>query len=223
MKIRLTDSETASLQGGIVEIGSIEIDKDGKILSTYETLVNPEREIELDAMVIHNITNEMVSEAPTFAQVKGNIIDADISIAHNAAFDSRVLDMKDHKWWCTLGASRLVYPESKSHKNMYLFYSLGLHNNLSFDGTPHRALFDCHVTLELVRDMMRKMDMDLLELMSYVEDMAGEKICQYKKYKGLPWKIVLETDEGYCRWCVENSLKKGHEQAVREWLVKRLS
>lgn len=222
MRISIIDTETASLQGPVIEVGKIDINEYGNTLSTLECLVNPQTDIDIEAMVVHNITNEMVSEAPTFADIKGKVDNSDIYIAHNAQFDKRMLGFEDKQWICTLDLARTIFPNEKKHSNMYLFYSLGLYKDFTFEGTAHRALYDCHVTLALLKRMLQVTGKTIPELVLYKNELVGDKICQYKKYKGFAWKDILVIDKNYCRWCVENSLKKGTEQAVREWLVKML-
>ena len=60
------DVETTGLspQGGdrIVEIAAVRV-KDWKIIDTFESLVNPQRDLPVEAQQIHHITQEMIAGA----------------------------------------------------------------------------------------------------------------------------------------------------------------
>ena len=62
------DVETAR----IVQIGIFKIyppQKDGPYHFEYETLINPTEPIPAEATAIHGITDEMVKDKPTFAEI----------------------------------------------------------------------------------------------------------------------------------------------------------
>lgn len=52
----------------IVQIGAIKYYPDGTT-EEKDVLVNPERDIPLEASEVHGITNEMVADAPTFKRI----------------------------------------------------------------------------------------------------------------------------------------------------------
>ena len=54
--LRVIDTETCGLQGGIVEIASVDI-VDGQITNPMSHLVRPDRPISPQAMAIHRITS----------------------------------------------------------------------------------------------------------------------------------------------------------------------
>ncbi|HCN6763743.1 TPA: exodeoxyribonuclease X, partial [Escherichia coli] len=56
--LRIIDTETCGLQGGIVEIASVDV-IDGKIVNPMSHLVRPDRPISPQAMAIHRITEAM--------------------------------------------------------------------------------------------------------------------------------------------------------------------
>ena len=49
--------------------------EDGEVLERYQTLINPESWISPQLIQIHGITNEMVEDSPTFADVAETILD----------------------------------------------------------------------------------------------------------------------------------------------------
>ena len=92
LKFAIVDIETtggSSKFHKIVEIGIVLLEN-GEIVSRYQTLINPEINIPFNVTLIHGITNEMVSNAPTFAEVSEEISkmtkDA-IFVAHSVQFD----------------------------------------------------------------------------------------------------------------------------------------
>ena len=56
--LRVIDTETCDLQGGVVEIASVDV-IDGQIVNPMSHLVRPDRPISAQAMAIHRITEEM--------------------------------------------------------------------------------------------------------------------------------------------------------------------
>lgn len=93
------DTETTGLEPKeghrIIEIGCVEI-IDRKITNNdYQQFINPEREIEADAMAVHGITMQQLSEKPLFADIANDfmkyIADSEL-IIHNAEFDLKFLD-----------------------------------------------------------------------------------------------------------------------------------
>ena len=94
MREIILDTETTGLspQDGhrIVEIGALEMINHVPTGKTFHIYINPEREIEADAMAVHGITNERVANEPVFAEIADDFInfigDAKLVI-HNAPFD----------------------------------------------------------------------------------------------------------------------------------------
>ena len=90
------DTETTGLshQDGhrLIEIGAVEMVDGGLTGRTFHELIDPERDIPVEAQRVHNITDEMVRGKPKFADpsigpaflafIKGATL-----VAHNASFD----------------------------------------------------------------------------------------------------------------------------------------
>jgi len=79
----------------LVEIGAIETVDRIPTGNVYHVYINPEREIPEDAIKVHGITNEMVADKPTFAEVVSDMLeffgDSPL-VAHNAQFDMNFLN-----------------------------------------------------------------------------------------------------------------------------------
>lgn len=70
--LRIIDTETCGLQGGIVEIASVDV-IDGKIVNPMSHLVRPDRPISPQAMAIHRINEAMVADKPWIEDVSHTI------------------------------------------------------------------------------------------------------------------------------------------------------
>ncbi|HKO45052.1 MAG TPA: exonuclease domain-containing protein [Pyrinomonadaceae bacterium] len=106
----------------IIELGAYRI-SGGKIVDSFLTLVNPEIAIPRFVMTLTGISNEMVKEAPLFAEVAPRwlefVKDA-VLIAHNAPFDTNFLNHEISRVYpghrminahlCTVTLTRHVIP-----------------------------------------------------------------------------------------------------------------
>jgi DNA polymerase-3 subunit epsilon len=99
MRQIILDTETTGLhpdQGHrVIEIGCLEMVNRRLTDRSFHVYINPEREIDAEAMEVHGITNEFLANKPNFAGVLDEFIafvrDAEL-IAHNAPFDVGFLD-----------------------------------------------------------------------------------------------------------------------------------
>lgn len=86
------DVETTGLdytKEKMVEFAGLRLEN-GKIKDEFQTLINPEQHIRKSSMAVHGITEEMVKDAPTEAEIMPKILEfiGDYPIvAHNAIFD----------------------------------------------------------------------------------------------------------------------------------------
>ncbi len=93
-RFAVVDTETTGVYDSdrVVEVAVVTVGLDGQILDTYETLLQPDRDV--SAGHIHHITASMVEGAPRFADVAGDIgirLHGACLVAHNASFDLRML------------------------------------------------------------------------------------------------------------------------------------
>ncbi|MGH9956193.1 MAG: 3'-5' exonuclease, partial [Pyrinomonadaceae bacterium] len=78
----------------IIELGAFRIHQ-GRIVEKFSTLVNPEIPIPRFVVALTGITNDMVKNAPVFAEVAPKWLDFArdaVLIAHNAPFDTSFLN-----------------------------------------------------------------------------------------------------------------------------------
>ena len=94
MRQIVLDTETTGLDPNdghrVIEIGCIELVNRRLTDRTFHVYINPEREIDQEAIAVHGITNEFLSDKPNFSGIADEFIefirDAEL-IAHNAPFD----------------------------------------------------------------------------------------------------------------------------------------
>ncbi|MGO2133733.1 MAG: DNA polymerase III subunit epsilon [Halomonas sp.] len=99
MRQIILDTETTGIdpRAGhrMIEIGAVEMVNRRLTGNTYHQYINPEREIEAEAMAVHGITNERVANEPLFADIADafwDFIDGAELIIHNAPFDVGFID-----------------------------------------------------------------------------------------------------------------------------------
>jgi DNA polymerase III epsilon subunit family exonuclease len=106
----------------IIELGAYRI-RGGRIVDNFLTLVNPEISIPRFVVALTNITNDMVKDAPLFADVAPRwleFVGDAVLIAHNAPFDTNFLNHEISRVYpghrmmnphlCTVTLSRRTVP-----------------------------------------------------------------------------------------------------------------
>ncbi len=93
VKFACLDTETTGLSpaggGKICEI-AVSVSQNGQKLEEFTTLLNPGMPMHPDVIAIHGITNDMVRNAPVFADILPQLLvllDGCVLVAHNAEFD----------------------------------------------------------------------------------------------------------------------------------------
>lgn len=164
MEYAIVDIETTggyAAANGITEI-AIHIHNGKETIDTFETLINPQVNIPLYITTLTGIDNEMVSDAPTFAEVAEkvfNLLQGKIFVAHNVNFDysfvKHHLASSGYIWsalkLCTVRLSRKLLPG-------YPSYSLGkLCQQLSISiSNRHRAGGDVAATTVLFSILLQR-------------------------------------------------------------------
>ncbi len=160
------DTETTGLnpQGGdeIISIGAVRI-VNGRILrdEKFDQLVNPQRELSWESIKFHQIQPEALKGQPTIDQVLPafhRFVGNTVLVAHNAAFDMRMLQMKERTTGIrfinpvldTLLLSAVVHPIHQSHNLESATHRMGI----KVVGR-HTALGDAWTTAELFLKLIR--------------------------------------------------------------------
>ena len=166
----ILDTETTGLdeRAEIIEISII--DCTGQVL--LDTLVKPTSPIPAEATRIHGITNEMVAEAPTWPEVirkfEEIVIGRDLVI-YNADYDLRIIDQTSNlhnileTLWLEAECAMLAYAEFygqwDDYREQWKWQRLGnaaKQQGVVIEGTAHRALADCKMTLGVIASMAGK-------------------------------------------------------------------
>ena len=155
------DVETTGLSPAsgdrIVEIGAVKL-RNGQIVDEWESFVNPERDIPIEATNVNNITNEMVSDAPLSADVMPqflNFVGGACLCGHNVKFDLEFvcheLSLVSRKFHDqtpaidTLAMAKRLIPHLNSFRLASLAQSLGVPIK-----ETHRALADVKLTANVL-------------------------------------------------------------------------
>ena len=99
MRQIVLDTETTGIDPNeghrIIEIGCVEVVERQLTGRNYHVYINPEREVEAEAITVHGITNEFLTDKPKFAEIADEFFEfikgAELVI-HNAAFDVGFMD-----------------------------------------------------------------------------------------------------------------------------------
>ena len=121
-----------------------------------------------EVIAIHNITNEMVKEAPNIKEQIQNIsnfLSQGHLVAHHAAFDLGFLSVEWEKFdmplpssqyiFCTSILSRVAFPNSPNYRMQTLVKELGIEM-----GTAHRAVADSRACLQVFKKCVEVLKVD---------------------------------------------------------------
>jgi len=150
----------------ITEIGLVTISQSG--LTRYSQLVNPECRIPDFIQGLTGITNEMVVDAPRFAELAGDLferLEGKLFIAHNARFDygfiknefKRIGINFRARVLCTVKLSRHLYPQETRHNLDALISRHGL-----IQSGRHRALADADLIFQFWKKLQENFSLEEL-------------------------------------------------------------
>ena len=162
----VVDVETSGLYADrgdrIIEIAAHHTNGDGRILESWSSLVNPQNG-EVGLTSLHGITPEMVTHAPTFAELMPELQaffgDA-VFVAHHAVFDASFIDAEARRagsvmdvmpGLCTYWLSRTVMHDMAKHKLGMLAERFSITNSLA-----HSASADAQVVVELLPHLLER-------------------------------------------------------------------
>lgn len=165
----------------LIELGAYKI-RDGRIVDKFLSLVNPELPIPRFVASLTGISNEMVKQAPVFAEVAPRWLDfvSDaVLVAHNAPFDTSFLNHEISRVYpghrmvnphlCTVRLSRRVLPGLLNHR----LDTIASHFSIPI-ASRHRAGGDALATAEIFL-----MVLEMLEENHGVKDLAAARKFQF--------------------------------------------
>lgn len=197
----ILDTETASLQGGVVELAYLRVDYDLNVLSEFCSHVNPERPIEPGAQAVHGITDEMVKDAPTLAQLASHFTGPIEMIAHNAHFDRRMIQptIQVSNMLCTLKMARALIKGTTNFKLETLQAELKLPAQKS-----HSALGDVHTVRDLLLHMREHCGMNLAQYLQAARVPTVVHLMPFGKHMGKP---LTALPASYRDWLLQQELE----------------
>ncbi len=145
----------------VTEIGAYRV-RGGAIVDEFHTLVNPEMPIPFFIVMLTGITDEMVKDAPRFADVADEFlrfIGDSVLVAHNSGFDIRFLNHEVGRIYedyrvgnpslCTVQLSRKLLPQIENHRlnTVAQYFSVELVNH-------HRANADAFATAKIFVNLL---------------------------------------------------------------------
>jgi len=164
MRQIVLDTETTGIDPSeghrIIEIGCVELMERQLTGRNYHVYINPEREVEAEAITVHGITNEFLLDKPKFAEIADEFFEfikgAELVI-HNAAFDigfmdaefARIKPVRKTADYCgvvdSLAIARAKHPGQKNNLNA-LCKRYGVDNS---DRELHGALLDAEILADV--------------------------------------------------------------------------
>jgi DNA polymerase-3 subunit epsilon len=123
--VDLETTGTSATGDRVTEVAIVRV-VEGELVEEWSSLVDPERSIPPDIQVLTGISNEMVRGAPTFADIRHEVLgrlEGHLFVAHNARFDYGFLKNEFARLdmpftadvLCTVRLSRRLYPEAVGH------------------------------------------------------------------------------------------------------------
>jgi DNA polymerase-3 subunit epsilon len=172
MKITVIDFETANHNPASACSIGIAVIEAGEITTRVERLIKPPKGIgwfREDFIGIHGITHETVRDAPGFDTVFQELrphFENTLLAAHNAVFDMGVLGNLlgyygipySCGYFCTLAASRVVWPDLPAHD----LGTVARHLGVELD--HHHAGSDANAAARMILSMLEEKRMDRLQM-----------------------------------------------------------
>jgi DNA polymerase-3 subunit epsilon len=167
----MLDLETtggSAVHDRITEIAAVRVEH-GVEVARWSTLVNPGVAIPPYIQSLTGISDAMVEDAPTFAQVATQLqelLDGAVFVAHNVRFDhgfvvselARLEKQLKVKTLCTVRLSRKLYPQHKGHGLDAIMQRHGLHTL-----ARHRAMGDVEVVLQWLHIAQAELGAEVLQ------------------------------------------------------------
>jgi len=206
------DTETTGLESSdrICSIGFI-AQNESELNADY-ALIKAPKKVRPESSAIHHITNEMLkdkkafADTPTVVSLKEYNTTENTLVAHNSAFDLKMLEKEGFIWQGaiidTLKCVRHLIPECEQFSLQYLRYELRLYkrenNVLDIVPQAHNALSDAlHVKL-LYEYLLEMASDEKLQELSMTPVLLSK--FTFGKYKGRYIEEIAMNDRGYLEW-----------------------
>ena len=175
----------------ITEIGIMKI-KNGEVIDSFETFVNPEKPIPYEVVEVTKITDEMVKDAPTIKEIFPKVLEFigdSVLVAHNADFDIGFLKHNaaqlghkfDYTYIDTLRLAKDLFPNYKKYKLGIIAENLGIKVEVA-----HRALDDVDTTVKVFNIMMKMLKEKGAKTVLDIDKVSADENNESEAYKKLP-------------------------------------
>ena len=171
----------------ITEIGIMKI-RNGEVIDTFESFVNPGKPIPKKVQDVTHITDDMVKDAPKIEEILPKVMEFfgdSVLVAHNADFDTGFIRYNcqqlgykfENTYLDTLALAKNLFPNYKKYKLGVIAENLGIEVLVA-----HRALDDVDTTVKVFNIMCKMLEDSGIEKLSDI-DKNEEGNANYKKIK----------------------------------------
>ncbi len=185
----------------IVEIGCVELLNNVPSGKTWQKYINPERSMPEEALKIHGLSEDFLSDKPVFSDIIDELLnfikDSDL-IIHNSRFDlpfinyelelnkRKSLDLKKNNVIDTLTLARKMYPGQSVSLD-----ALSRRFKINIERENHGALLDAEILAEVYLEMQggRQQNINLYKRINNTKKSTRAQIYDYSK------KIYEVTDQ----------------------------
>ena len=175
----------------ITEVGIMKI-KNGEVIDSFSTFVNPEKSIPYEVVEVTKITDDMVKDAPKIEEVFPKILEFigdSVLVAHNADFDMGFLKYNatqlgykfDYTYIDTLRLAKDLFPNYKKYKLGIIAENLGIKVEVA-----HRALDDVDTTVKVFKIMIDMLKEKGAKTVNDIDKVAADENFEKESYKKLP-------------------------------------
>ena len=203
----VTDIETTGQKpddSEIIEIATVKV-QNGQMKEEFCSYIKPQFLIPLYITQMTGIKNDDVKAAPRVEKVLSDWLEfvsgADYFCAHNVMFDHDFIYkylqasklsvdvVQKLKFFCTVKAGRILYPELPSRK----LEDLIKHFKIAVE-KRHRALDDAIATAKILLIFFEQIKQKKKELLEYIESTQQDKLKSYEaaEYLSVPKEKIYE-------------------------------
>jgi DNA polymerase III subunit epsilon len=212
---RFRDNRVDANKDEVIEVAMVKFrySNDGEvtgITSIFQAFNQPSGPIPADIVALTGITDEVVAGHRIDAHVLESFVkDVNIVVAHNAAFDRKFAEaawpLFEHKnWACSATGIEWQRYGFSGAKLVYLLTQAGLFYD------AHRALDDCHATLEI---LARELPGTSATALAVMLDHARRKTCRIWA-ENAPFELKDALKRRRYRW------NDGSDGRPRAWHIE---
>lgn len=219
--LRCLDCETTGLTAddAICEIGwSSVTEKDGgwSVSPSKSVIVNPHRPIDVIAVAIHHITDDMTASGMETDEALAHALNgSDVLVAHNAKYEQQYIKT-DIPWICTYRVAAHLAPEAPSHSLQVLRYWLKLEVDPVLAMPPHRAGPDAFVTAHMLVRMLAKLSIqDMIDISSRPVLLSKFR---FGKHANIP---LAQVPKDYLQWMMKQDFDEDVKYTAKHYLEVR--